>query len=107
MIAEQLGGDAATTLLAVFDGHRGAAAAEYAAAHVLPYLQRSWAAADPAAALSRTFIDLDADYRQAEAAEYAARVQRVGEGSAGTPPPDGAAAPWLSTHTFCPPPLIN
>lgn len=83
MVAEHLGGDASTALLAVFDGHRGAAAAEYAAAHVLPYLRQSWDAADPAAALSRTFLALDADFRQGEAAEFAARVQRVGEGSAG------------------------
>lgn len=94
MIAEQLGGDASTALLAVFDGHRGAAAADYAAANVLPYLRRSWDAGDPAAALSRTFIDLDADYRQAEAAEYAARVQRVGEGSAGVPLPAPCCWCW-------------
>ena len=83
VIAENLGGDATMSLLAVFDGHRGAAAAEYAASHMLPALRQNWDYHGPAALLRRTFVGLDADFRRLEAAEYAARVQRMGEGSAG------------------------
>ena len=83
MIAEELGGDATMSLLAVFDGHRGVAAAEYAAANLLLALRQNWDYHSPAALLRRTFVGLDADFRRLEDAEYAARVQRIGEGSAG------------------------
>lgn len=85
VIAEQLGGNIAMSLVAVFDGHRGAATAEYAAANMLPALQHNWNAHDPAATLSCAFVNMDEDYRRVEAAEYAARVQRMGEGNAGAP----------------------
>ena len=83
VIVEHLGGDAATTLLAVFDGHRGAAAADFAAHSLVSSLRRHWVTADPAETLRRSFTSLDVEFRAAEDATYAARVQQVGADRAG------------------------
>lgn len=50
-------------LLAVFDGHAGAGAAQHAAAHVRSQLQRHWGCATADAALIGVFETLDQDFR--------------------------------------------
>ena len=83
VIVPALGDDASTSLLAVFDGHRGAETAEFAAVNLEPYLRRRWRDDDPAAALRDTFVALDTDFRESAAQEYAERVGRVGQAAAG------------------------
>lgn len=50
-------------LLAVFDGHRGPQAAEYAAQHVMQQLQASMAVLGPAEACAESFVSLDRSFR--------------------------------------------
>ena len=83
VIMQALGDDAATSLLAVFDGHRGPETAEFAAANLVAYLRSRWREDDPAAALRDTFVALDADFREGQAREHAERVRRVGQPVAG------------------------
>ncbi|KAK9828917.1 hypothetical protein WJX72_002777 [[Myrmecia] bisecta] len=82
VIASPLGSSTEGHLLAVFDGHRGAEAAEYAAGSVLQHLTRHWCAPTPAAALSRTCIDVDAFFREQQEEEWRQRVQRMGPAAA-------------------------
>ena len=53
-------------LLGVFDGHRGAAAAEFAAEQLLGHLRGAWGAPSAEAALQRAFVGLDAAFRGAQ-----------------------------------------
>jgi serine/threonine protein phosphatase PrpC/serine/threonine protein kinase len=80
-------------LLAVFDGHRGAGAALYAAEAVVEAVRQRWcekndANTHPAAALAAAFGDLHAGWlaREAEAAAAATAAGRP------PPPPAGATA---------------
>ena len=57
-------------LLAVFDGHRGSEAAQYAAQHVVQQLQETMAVSDPAEALADTFVSLDRLFRYASVGVY-------------------------------------
>lgn len=61
--AEQGGG---AHLLGVFDGHRGAAAAEFAAEQLLEHLRGAWGAPSAEAALKRAFVGLDMAFREAQ-----------------------------------------
>lgn len=54
-------------LLCVFDGHRGAAAAEFAAEQVLAHLVGARGEPSAEAALKRAFVSLDAAFREAQA----------------------------------------
>lgn len=63
VIQEGLASCSGCHLLAVFDGHRGPEAAEYAAQHVVHQLQETMAACDPAEALADTFVLLDKHFR--------------------------------------------
>ena len=63
VIEEQLGGQAGGHLLAVFDGHRGFKAAQYAAQHIVQVLQQGLAALQPAQALCNTFVSIDEHFR--------------------------------------------
>ena len=65
VIKEGLASCSGCHLLAVFDGHRGPEAAEYAAQHVVQQLQETMAASDPAEALADTFVSLDKLFRSA------------------------------------------
>ena len=53
-------------LLGVFDGHRGAAAAEFAAEQLLEHLRGAWGAPSAEAALKRAFVGLDTAFRDAQ-----------------------------------------
>ena len=50
-------------LLAVFDGHAGAGAAQHAAAHIRSQLHSHWGCATAEAALTGAFETLDKDFR--------------------------------------------
>lgn len=50
-------------LLAVFDGHAGAGAAQHAAAHIRSQLHRRWGCLTAEAALTGVFESLDHDFR--------------------------------------------
>ena len=63
VIQEEAGLGGSCHLLAVFDGHRGPEAAEYAAQHAVQQLQGSMAAAPPDQALCDTFVSLDRSFR--------------------------------------------
>ena len=62
--SEELGGSAC--LLGVFDGHRGASAAEFAAEQLLEHLRVAWGAPSAEAALKRAFVGLDTAFREAQ-----------------------------------------
>ena len=82
-----------SALLGVFDGHRGAAAAHYLAAHLGAHLaERSHDTPSAAAALAAALADADAAFRAGQAADHAHRVARMGAAAAGPPPVDGATA---------------
>lgn len=67
LVVRRLFGLANCTLAAVFDGHRGADAAEYLASNLERHLERLWAASESPAALLRDAVaDADAAYRAAE-----------------------------------------
>ncbi len=63
VIREDLEGQAGCHLLAVFDGHRGPQAAQYAAHHILQVLQDQLATGTPAQALTNTFVSVDGSFR--------------------------------------------
>ena len=63
VIKEGLASCSGCHLLAVFDGHRGSEAAEFAAQHSVQQLQETMAASDPAEALAQTFVLLDRLFR--------------------------------------------
>ena len=56
VIQEGLASCSGCHLLAVFDGHRGSDAAEYAAQHIVQQLQETLAASDSAEAIADTFF---------------------------------------------------
>ncbi len=63
-ILTELGGKGRGALLAVFDGHRGPQAAEYARQHFEAELLRHWRGAGSAAgALAAAFLSVDAAFR--------------------------------------------
>lgn len=63
VIREDLEGQAGCHLLAVFDGHRGPQAAQYAAHHIPQVLQDQLATGTPAQALTNTFVSVDGSFR--------------------------------------------
>ncbi|MEW5300300.1 MAG: hypothetical protein WDW36_003240 [Sanguina aurantia] len=75
IIAHNLCGSPDLHMMAVFDGHRGAGAADYAEAHLTAVLGACCATADsPTAALKQAFIQLEAGYRDVWQAERDARL---------------------------------
>ena len=70
VIKEGLASCSGCHLLAVFDGHRGSEAADYAAQHVVRQLQETMAASSPAEALADTFVSLDKQFRYASVRVY-------------------------------------
>ena len=64
----------AAHVLAVIDGHRGAAAARFAATHLLAHLRGAWAAPSAASALAAAFAGLDVAFREAEVLAWLLRV---------------------------------
>lgn len=70
VIKEGLAGCSSCHLLAVFDGHRGSEAAQYAAQHIVQQLQETMAASDPAKALADTLVSLDILFRYASVRVY-------------------------------------
>lgn len=92
VIEEQLGGQPGGHLLAVFDGHRGFTAAQYAAQHIVQVLQQRLAALQPAQAMCNTFVSIDEHFRQQQDEEWRERVKRMGQGAAGKRPWPGCTA---------------
>jgi len=109
VVARDLNGQSGVHLLAVFDGHRGAAAAEYAASGLLPWIKRltcpdnrdvmmatenehltSSSSApgvpvtSPAQLLHETLIRLDRGYVGEESARWADRLDRAATTNGGT-----------------------
>lgn len=66
VIQHQLGAQSDCHLLAVFDGHRGPQAAEYAAQHFPATLADELQDQSPAEALSATFVGIDIAFRWVE-----------------------------------------
>lgn len=66
VIQSRLAGIRDAHLMAVFDGHGGAACAEFAAAHIAGALFRAWTGVEtsPESALVRAFVDTDAAFMQ-------------------------------------------
>ena len=60
-----LQGDSRCHLLAVFDGHRGPQAAQYAAQHIQEVLQQQLQQCRPDKAISNSFVSLDVAFRSA------------------------------------------
>lgn len=79
-------------LLAVFDGHRGPQAAEYAAQHVMQQLQASMAVLGPAEACAESFVSLDRSFRQQQDQQWQDQMKRMGAGAAGKRPWPGCTA---------------
>ncbi len=50
----------------IFDGHRGAQAAEYAAQHFQEHLQSHWQASSASEALQAAFLSLDTSFKHAQ-----------------------------------------
>lgn len=63
VIDQDMCGDADLHLLAVFDGHRGPQAAQYAAQHIASTLVEQLQQQGPAEALSTSFVSLDEAFR--------------------------------------------
>ena len=63
VIHQDMSGDADLHLLAVFDGHRGPQAAQYAAQHIASTVSDQLQQQGPAEALSRAFDRLDEAFR--------------------------------------------
>lgn len=69
-------------LVGVFDGHRGAAMARFAAEHLAAALAAVWGqAAGPGEALAAAFVALDRDFSRYQEAAWAERQQRMGAAS--------------------------
>ena len=89
----------ACTALGVFDGHRGAAAAEYLAAQLPSHLAAALPSSTSAAALlADALADADAAFRAQQEREWAARVALVGAAAAGARPWPGATATLLLVY---------
>ncbi|KAK9796343.1 hypothetical protein WJX73_010652 [Symbiochloris irregularis] len=73
-----------TQILATFDGHRGAAAAEHCVQHLLQHLQACWDAPTAEAALQDTFLRLDKAFLESQQRSWDDQVQRKGQSAAGT-----------------------
>lgn len=65
-------------LLAVFDGHRGASAAEYARRHFEEHLSRQAGAATSSEALSAAFVEVDSRFREENAVDSEGRPNVAG-----------------------------
>lgn len=63
IIQQDLAGSSGCHLLAVFDGHRGPQAADFAAQHMAEQLQGRLTAAHPAEGLTDTFVSIDQSFR--------------------------------------------
>ncbi|PRW58969.1 kinase and PP2C-like domain-containing [Chlorella sorokiniana] len=84
------------TAVGVFDGHRGAAAADYLTAHMQRHLAQRLGSSDSApAALAGALADADAAFRAEQDAAWAARLARMGAAAAGPCPAPGATATLL------------
>ncbi len=84
------------TALGVFDGHRGAAAADYLTANLQRHLvQQLGSSGSAAAALAGTLADADVAFRAEQDAAWAARLARMGVAAAGSRPAPGATATLL------------
>ncbi|KAK9835427.1 hypothetical protein WJX84_011751, partial [Apatococcus fuscideae] len=79
-------------LLAVFDGHAGAAAARHAAAHIRSQLYSHWGCATAEAALTGTFEILDRDFRAHHHRKLAAEGARPSVAAAKSRTCPGACA---------------
>ncbi|KAL4434456.1 hypothetical protein ABPG75_000897 [Micractinium tetrahymenae] len=96
-------GAPACTVLGVFDGHRGTAAAEYLAAGLHAHLAaRLPGSASGAELLAGALADADAAFRAQQDAEWAARVGRMGAAAAGPRPAPGATATLLLLYPGAP-----
>ncbi|CAG9460345.1 unnamed protein product [Pedinophyceae sp. YPF-701] len=82
-VVSPLGGLAGVHMMAVFDGHRGAYAAERAAADIEAYLHRSWTAPTAEECLRRAFVALDASICSDLARQHAEKVACMGAPAAG------------------------
>ena len=69
--------DAGSALLAVFDGHRGAQAAEYARRHFLEHLGAQGAAPTAEAALRGAFVAMDEAFRRQHAHVTEGELKRL------------------------------
>ena len=65
VIRENLQDNDQSHLLAVFDGHRGPQAAQYAAQHIVEVLQQQLQGRAPREALSTSFVNIDEAFRSA------------------------------------------
>ncbi|DBB06962.1 TPA: hypothetical protein ACH3X3_009613 [Trebouxia sp. C0006] len=98
VIREDLEGEVGCHLLAVFDGHRGPQAAQYAAHHIPQVLQDQLATITPAQALTNAFVSVDGSFRQQQEHERRGRVRRMGGGAAGKQAWPGCTALAVLLH---------
>ncbi|DBA85833.1 TPA: hypothetical protein ACH3X1_005382 [Trebouxia sp. C0004] len=98
VIREDLEAQAGCHLLAVFDGHRGPQAAQYAAHHISQVLQHQLATGAPAQALTNSFVSLDGSFRQKQEHEWREKVRRMGAGAAGKQAWPGCTALAVLLH---------
>jgi Protein phosphatase 2C len=112
IVSTELGCAQERTLLAVFDGHRGPQAAEYAAQHFESTLLRHWAGAGSVAkALTAAFLQVDADFQRWHAGAtgwhgpvctlalyHCTRIDTWGQGKRRT---GVLLEPWMCEHGPC------
>ena len=80
-----LGGRQGVSLMAVFDGHRGSAAAEFAVANVVPEAIRGWSKFDCAErTMQSIFLQLDGKFVSQQDVLWEERLKLLGAKAAGT-----------------------